>query len=167
MEKNTNKGWWWAFGIVVVIIIIVLLVRNHRAATNTPLGDSTAVTDDSALVSTEDLSAGSADLPVAGTAALPAPMSYQDALTKYANARIQFTPTCQATPSQATWKTGTNIMLDNRSANMRTVHLGSLGDITIKPWGFKIVRFTSAMLPNVITIDCDASQNVAQITIQA
>ena len=172
MNTNTNKGWWWAFSVIVLIVIIAVIVhlRNTSTAPVSQVQNSGDVTSgtDNALVPTEDLSAGSihaASTGSTGTASAQA-LSYDRALTYYGSARIQFTATCQAIPNHATWPNNTDIMLDNRSAETRSLHLGTLGDITIKPWGFKIVRLTSSMLPNVITVDCNASQNVAQINIQ-
>jgi len=167
MENNKNTGWIWALVIVIVAIAIVLIVRhkNNTAVTPTAGDYSTAggtAGDTNALTATEDTSAGSVDAAAAPAALL----SYAQALAQYGSKRIQFDGVCQATPNTATWKNGTNIMLDNRSPMARSLHLGTMGDVAIKAWGFKIVNFSSSLLPNVITIDCGASQNVAQIEIQ-
>ena len=169
-ENNGNGGWWFAFVVLVVACIIAAGVKHHKeeammmqpidqgASTTVMSGDQTA----SGVVATEDVSTGDV------TAATPgaAPLSYEQALAKYADARIQFDSACQATPSASTFRNGTLIMLDNRSADTRDIHLGSLGDISIKPWGFKLVQLSSSLLPNALAIDCGTNQNVSIITVQ-
>lgn len=164
--KNNNRGFWWAFGILAVILIVVIAVSmNKRAAVvDTDNAADTSMTDDqNVLEATEDVTAGS----VNAGASTPVPvLSYQAALTKYATARIQLNASCQATPNNPTYKNGANIMLDNRSAQPRVIHLGSLGNVSIKAWGFKIVNLSSSLLPNAMAMDCGTQQNVAIITIQ-
>ena len=91
-------------------------------------------------------------------------LSYQNALAKYKDVRIQLNANCQADPTQMTFKNGTEIMMDNRSPKDRTVKVGSI--YNIKAWGFKIVKLSSATLPATWLVDCDKSQNVATILIQ-
>ena len=95
----------------------------------------------------------------------PTSISYQDALIKYADRRIQLDEACQAHPSNVTYKDNTGIMIDNRSAKTRTVKIGTA--FTIKPYGFKIVVLPDTYLKSkTILVDCDQSQNVATILIQ-
>jgi hypothetical protein len=164
--KENNKAWIWGVAAVVVVIIIVLAVRSYNKNDVADTTTTTTTGDQSAITPTEDISTGSANLPkTTGTAAVT--MSYQNALTTYATSRIQFDGTCQATPNAATWKTGTKIMLDNRAPVARTIHLGSLGSVTVKGYGFKIVNLSlTGITTNAIAVDCDAHQNVAIITVQ-
>jgi hypothetical protein len=162
---NNNKTWAWILGAVILVVIIVVAVRmNKNDATDLPTDTDTSTNGDAPVEPTEDVTTGSVNTPVAGSAS--AALTYQKATELYGDRRIQFTPSCQADPNNQTWKNGTLVMLDNRSASTRSLHLGTMGDITIKPWGFKIVKFSSAMLPSIIQIDCDGKQNVAQINIQ-
>lgn len=158
--KNTNSVWAWV-GIIVLVAAVVLIVVNVRK------NDKVDSTDtDTSLVPTEDVSAGSIDAPKT-TGVAPVTMSYQNALETYATHRIQFDANCQATPHTSTYKNGTNVMLDNRAPDARMIHLGDLGTVSIKGYGFKIVNFSLAGLTkNDIAIDCDASQSVAIITVQ-
>jgi len=89
---------------------------------------------------------------------------YEQALLEYKNARIQLDKNCQATPNYVTYKNDTNIMIDNRSAIARTVKVGSV--YTIEPYGFKIIKLLSPILPVTWFINCDNSPNVATILLQ-
>lgn len=157
MEKNNKNLWIW-FVVVLVVVIIILLSTNiftsvppAKESDPTPLADS--------VDSTEDTSAGSVNVGVSA-----ATISYQNALVKYKDARIQLDATCQANPKNVTYKNGTDIMIDNRAPATRAVKVGST--FSVKAWGFKIVKLSSATLPATWLVDCDQSQNVATILIQ-
>lgn len=169
MKNNNNSGWMWAFAVLVVVLIIAIAVHAHKNAAMMQANDAAMTstsTDTGAMTPTEDISAGSADAPTTAGVA-PVTLSYQQALTTYANRRIQFDTMCQATPNAAVFAAGQNIMLDNRSPDTRTIHLGSLGSVSIKGYGFKIVNLSLAGLTaNALAVDCDASQSVAIITVQ-
>lgn len=160
-----NKFLGWVFGILVIALVAVLVIRSQNNNTFR-IGTDSSSLEDGTLESTEDTSAGSVTVPVTSGVA-PVTMSYQTALSTYATRRIQFDGTCQATPNAATWKAGTNIMLDNRSPEARTIHLGSIGDISIKGYGFKIVTLSlTGLTTNAVAVDCGAKQSVAIITVQ-
>ncbi len=166
MNNSKNKTVWWVLGAVVVLLIIIIAVRANNTAHPDQGTDTTQGTlDDSALEPTEDVTAGSVHAPVS-TGTAPATLSYAKALIAYKNARIQFDPMCQATPGNQTWKNGTNVMLDNRSGNTLALHLGTIGNISIKPWGFKIISMSGNPLPATILIDCGTRQNVATVILQ-
>lgn len=161
--------WLWILFVVLVIIIIVLVSKSMSSSSSTSTSEATTTTTSdtalSAVPGTEDTSSGSVDAASASAATI----SYQDALVKYADARIQLNDQCQATPSVATYKNGTVIMLDNRAAVSRNIHLGTY--FTIKGYGFKLVKLTAgSTLPETLLLDCGTSQaadqNVATITIQ-
>lgn len=149
----------WMGVVAVVVLALVIWMASRSANDEAPLADGEG-TDISDMTSTEDTTAGSVNT----SAPQSATLSYQQALVKYADARIQIDSTCQVSPNNVTYKNGTNIMLDNRSAVTRTIKLGST--YTIKPYGFKIVRLSSSTLPSTLLMDCDSSQNVATVLIQ-
>jgi len=94
-------------------------------------------------------------------------LSYQNALVLYpADKRIQLsgTTSCQATPTNVTYKNGTSIMIDNRSAQSHTIKLGTT--YVIPGYGFKIVKLSSATLPYAFFVDCDKQQNIATLSVQ-
>ena len=173
MNNNENNGgWWFAFTVLLVLCLIIAGVKHHKGVvamqamqqgqSSAAMMDNGDQTASAAAMSTEDVSTGDVNAANPGAA----PLAYDQAIVKYADSRIQFDQSCKATPSQATYKNGTLVMLDNRSNMSRDIHLGSLGDVTIKAWGFKIVNLTSSLLPNDMAIDCGSQQNVAIVSIQ-
>ncbi len=91
-------------------------------------------------------------------------IAYADALKKYADKRLQITPTCQVTPNKVTYKNGTTIMIDNRSDKAKSIKVGST--FSVPAYGFKIVTLSSATLPATYLIDCDKQQNAGTIILQ-
>ena len=86
----TNKGVWIAAGLIVVVLIVFFAMQGGGTGT---AGETQG---------TEDVSSGSVN---AGSQT--AALTYQQALKKYADHRIQFTGAysgCQANPSQVTYK---------------------------------------------------------------
>jgi hypothetical protein len=152
MENNKNL---WIGVVVVVILVFVFYFMNKNS---TPVVINNTV-DNQGVVSTEDTSAGSINAGVS-----VAPISYASALIKYKNARIQLDKMCQATPNNVTYKNNASIMIDNRAPVARTVKVGSV--FSVKAWGFKIIKLSSATLPSTWLVDCDKSQNVATVLIQ-
>jgi hypothetical protein len=170
MEKGNSKNTWiWVVVIVLVVIGVVVAIKmSNSGSTNSSsyMTDTQAsTTTPDAVQATEDVSAGSVDAPTTsnGTAVT---ISYADALVKYQNDRIQLAAgmTCAATPIDMTFTNGTTIMLDNRSPDPRTVKIGT--DYTVKGYGFKIIKLSSATLPATWLVDCDGQQNVATILLQ-
>lgn len=156
-NKNTNLIW----GIVVVAIIVILTIVMVRTKNDNKKNDINNYTDigQVQVEGTEDVS--DATKPVANNAVA---MTYQQALTKYKDTRIQFDGTCQATPNNMTFKNGTTVMLDNRANVARNINID--GPVSIKAYGFKIVKLSSNTLPKKILVDCGTGQNVATILLQ-
>jgi Flp pilus assembly protein TadG len=156
MEKNKMLVWG---GVIVVIIIAVALFfvfKNNQ---------TTSQTGDQANNQTQTEPQSAQDISSQDTGAAAAPISYANALIKYADRRIQLDKNCQATPHTVTYKDNTGIMIDNRSAQTRTVKVGTT--FTIKPYGFKIVVLPDVYLKSkTILVDCDQSQNVATVVVQ-
>ncbi len=152
MEKNNLKIWVWGVVAIIVVVIVIIFFIYQSGQTVNPL------IIESELKSVQDINNKD-------TGIMAAVISYNDALIKYVDRRIQLDKDCHAYPGNATYKDNTGIMIDNRSPKTRTVKVGTI--FTIKPWGFKIV-----VLPNIylatktILVDCDNSQNVATILVQ-
>jgi len=164
MENKNNSLVWWIVGVIVIAGFITWIVSANQAA---PAPAETATTTADATLqapeSVEDLSVGSVDASTA-IGANPAGISYGQALIAYANRRIQLDSKCQAEPNQVTYKNNTNIMIDNRSAIARTVHVGNY--YPIKAFGFKVINLSLAKLPGTFYLDCGTGQNEATILIQ-
>jgi hypothetical protein len=157
--KNKTVWTWVAviLGIAVFVFLFSLLkIKNTENANLT----NTVSLNNSALIPQSTLD----------TSGLPKgasinPISYDDALIKYANKRIQFDGNCQAFPNTVTYKAGTSIMIDNRSGEARTINIGV--DYSVKAYGFKFITLPNVDLQSkTILIDCDKSQNVATILVQ-
>jgi hypothetical protein len=156
-QKGSRAGW-MTFGVIVLIVVAVWAVMMSRKPEEQEIVVNTPPQE---ALSTEDIGPGSVN---SSTGTAPVVLSYAQALVKYKNARIQLDDMCQASPNNVTYKNNTNIMIDNRSAVSRTLKIG--GPVSVKAWGFKIVKISSAKLPATWLVDCDGSQNVATILIQ-
>ena len=138
-------------GVIVALVVIAII---SFAVLNKPTVKQVTTGPDSVQ-----------DISVVDTGAAAAPISYVDALIKYADRRIQLDLTCQAHPNNVVYKDNTGIMIDNRSPQTRTVKVGTT--FTIKPWGFKIVVLPDVYLKaKTILVDCGQYQNVATILVQ-
>jgi hypothetical protein len=157
-NKNTNLVW----GIVVVAIIIILALLMVRAKNNKENADVNNYTDMAPVTVEGEEDTTPVTTPVA--VSTPASLSYQQALVKYKDRRIQFDQACQTTPNNMTFKSGTAIMLDNRASVARNININ--GPVSIKAYGFKIVTLSSSTLPKTILVDCGSGQNVATILLQ-
>ncbi len=157
MQKNKNTIL-VIVGLVVIALIVLMVVKNKQK-TNTAVPvvpDSVEQVDDTTTQPTTN-KRSTVKTPAAS-------ISYQQALVKYKDHRIQLGQDCQATPTNVTYKNGTSIMIDNRSSVARTVKVGS--SYTINAWSFKVINLTSSTLPATWLVDCGAQQNVATILIQ-
>lgn len=156
-------------GVVVVIVVLGLFAFS--------LFNKPIVTDTETLVPVTETATSTK--PVAKTpttvkktsvplANQPVSLSYQSALELYKdNKRIQLSGAdfCQASPNNVMYKNGTSIMIDNRSAQTRTVKIGGTS-YSLEGYGFKIVKLSSATLPATLLMDCNQQQNVAKILLQ-
>jgi len=160
--KGMNKVW-AVVGVVLLILIIILVVKTKNPSEEVAVNGAPGASND-ALEVTEDISAGSVNLPDFKSTVPPVSYTYAEALVKFKDKRIQIDESCQAMPRAMTFKNNTNIMIDNRGKIGRRVKIGEV--INVKAWGFKIINISSATLPATWLVDCDASQNVATILIQ-
>lgn len=153
MQKNKNTII-AIVGLVVIAVIVLMVVKNNKK----PI-EVTEIPADSVEQVDETTEVGAVVIKPKTNS-----ISYQQALVKYKDHRIQLGQDCQATPTNVTYKNGTSIMIDNRSNVARTVKVGST--YTIAAWSFKVINLTSATLPATWLVDCGKQQNVATILIQ-
>lgn len=162
MEKERSTMWISAVVLVVVIAGVLFMVFNKKETADV-VEDTTVVVNDDTTKDEPKESVQDTTGVKAGASAVS--ISYANALVKYADRRIQLDKTCQAIPNVVTYKDNTGIMIDNRSAQTRTVKIDQT--YTIKPYGFRIVVLPDVYLKNkTILVDCDKSQNVATILVQ-
>lgn len=91
--------------------------------------------------------------------------TYEETVERYVNQRMQFDANCLANPTSVTFKSGTQVMFDNRTNEKRTISLDGTGYI-IGPYGYIILPLSSKTLPHTVQVDCGAQKNVAQILLQ-
>ena len=97
--------------------------------------------------------------------------TYDQTLAAYADRRIQFNEKCQGIPGQIVLKTGTKIMLDNRSKYVQTINLDGT-KVVLPAYSWQIVTITTKnQLPYNYGIDCKSdggsTENGAMINLQA
>ncbi len=92
--------------------------------------------------------------------------TYSEYVAQYEGRRIQFDESCQARPAEVTFKNGTSIMLDNRSAQARNITVGSV-TYSLPGYGYRIITLSSGVLPVNLSISCGASPNIGTILLQA
>jgi hypothetical protein len=157
---ENKKTIWIVIGVIVIVAIALLIWKTK---TSTTMTDQTPMTEEN-VEGTQDIDSGTAPT-TAGATVAPISISYQNALKQYATRRIQLDSKCQAVPNAVTYKDNTGIMIDNRSAQTRTVKVGTT--FTIKPYGFKIVVLPDIYLKSQkVLVDCDKMQNVATVLVQ-
>lgn len=157
-----NKKIVWVVVAILVIVAIagVVYYGKSKKQTPEPQPQSTGTVDNQAeiLVGTEK------------TGVILAPkteaiLSYQQVVDKYQGYRFQFNDQCTAIPTASTYKTGTRVMFDNRSAQQKTITLDGKG-YKIGSYGFIIIPLSASTLPHTIKVDCDEQYNAAQIYLQ-
>jgi len=92
--------------------------------------------------------------------------NYSALVNQYGDKRVQFDEGCQMRPSDVSFKSGTAVMLDNRSPSQRTIKVGNQS-YYFQPYGYKILTLSSAALPASLKISCDATPDVGNILLQA
>lgn len=92
-------------------------------------------------------------------------LTYDQALEQYGDWRIQLNENCQARPARLTVKTGTTVMLDNRSGASQMVSADGRTYV-IAPYSFRLLTTGGANLPHTVYLHCGQGRNVALITAQ-
>src|SRR6185369_5396584 len=104
---------------------------------------------------TSSPTASASKAPVAGgtqKTATPAPtqaLSYTQLVQQFGSNRIQFDSTCQATPKSVVFKNGTQILLDNRSSQARTIGIDGK-TYSLGSYGYQVVTLSSTNLPKMM-----------------
>ena len=153
--------------IFILTLLLFLMIKSHTSNLTTGANPSNTSADNSAQ---NDSSAGTA-----ATAATTVTrqektnkskesLSYEQAVAKYRDRRIQFDEKCQALPANPTFKSGESIMLDNRAGFTRAIKIGKY--YSIDPYGFEIIKLSSSILPLKIGVNCNQNNNVATILLQ-
>ena len=101
------------------------------------------------------------------TTAVPAgpARSYTELVKEYEGRRIQFDQYCQAVPTSTTFKSGSTVMLDNRSGDARYVKVGNDSHY-LAGYGYKLVTMSGSPLPKEIWLSCGSAVNVGKVLLQ-
>ena len=152
-----KKNWVWLVLILAVVILAIFwLMKNSDSAgqnfTLTPEGTSSP---NPIAVKPKTIK------PV-----VPGAANYTQLVEEYEGRRVQFDEKCQMTPPNPTFKNGTKIMLDNRSASARAITVGSQ-KYNVMGYGYQLLTLSGKDLPQTIGVNCGALVNVGQILLQA
>ena len=161
-----NKKILWGAVAVATLIIVWSLVSDSPVPVYNDVRDYLA----SSPAAYNKPSTTTKTAPKTSTKPKPAPVTvtldYEDAVELYAGRRFQFNEKCQATPSSATYKNGTTVMLDNRSAYGQTVSIDGKS-YGLSGYGFKIITLSSSSLPHKVQVNCGGSMNIIDLLLQA
>lgn len=91
---------------------------------------------------------------------------YTTLVKQYEGRRIQFDDRCQPVPLSPTYKSGTSIMLDNRSSQSRVIKVGDTS-YSLSGFGYRIITLSSTSLPKEYPVSCGSAGNVGKILLQA
>ena len=151
---------WYAVIAVAAVIVIVAVTRGPMPSQEPSMTATPSGTPGASTTPTTRPSPGASKTPVS-----TAPGTYGDAVTAYANRRIQFDQYCQAVPNSFAIKKGLAIMLDNRSGDARTFAVDG-ATFTIPGYGWKILIPQVTSVPKTLYIDCGSARNVGTIIVQ-
>lgn len=156
----TRKTWVLIF-ILVVIGLIALLFAMYYSTRQFDAGIKEAI--ESNHITAQKPSKLKSAVPANPVA--PSAEDYTKLVAQYEGRRIQFDINCQAIPSNASYRSGTQIMFDNRSGDARYITIGGVSHY-LAGYGYKILTLTSSELPKTVLISCGAAVNVGQILLQ-
>ena len=153
MDKNKKMMVWTVVVILIIILGIWIYESNKNMQSSAPTSSTslTAATPTPSPTPTPTSAVGS--------------ITYENAVTKYVGHRIQFNSSCQAIPTQITFRNPTTIMLDNRSAVTEKITLAGVTH-TIGAYNFAIVTINEAKLPATLYANCNAEKNVLTVLMQ-
>lgn len=151
----------WVGIIVAALILWAVYYSKNKAEDGEDNVDQQVAVDTNPKDGVEDTTEGS----IKAKAPTPVvPLTYAEALVTYKDFRIQLDTECRAFPNNVTYKNGTTIMIDNRAPVARNIKVGTT--MSVKAWGFKLIKLSSSTLPATWLVDCGTQQNVATILIQ-
>jgi hypothetical protein len=166
LEGMNNKTLVYVVAGVVVLAVVVWLV--NRGVVKAPyLPGATPTASPRANATPTPTPTGTAiKTPTPAPTNPPqSQQSYNDAVAAYANLRMQFDSSCQASPTRLSISHGTSIMLDNRSSSVRVISVGGVS-FTLPGYGWKIMMPTAATYPSTLNVDCGSARNVATVVVQ-
>jgi len=153
-----NKTW---TAIIVVLVIIAGIWWLNGGSSNLALFPDASTSPTAEATKTPAVAKKGTPVPVATSN-----LSYSQLVAQYGANRIQFNQDCQASPSSMVLKTGTSILLDNRSNKTQVVSLNG-SSYTLVAYGYRVVTLSSSSLPKTIGVTCNGQVNTGTINLQA
>lgn len=152
-----NQKYVW--GVIALILIVLGVVWYQKSRPARPAGETGTMAP--APTPSPTPATGNAAKKTTGSQFF----TYEETVERYINQRIQFDANCLANPTSVTFKSGTQVMFDNRGGVARVVSLDGTGYL-IGSYGYVILPLSSQALPHTIKVDCGPQKNVAQILLQ-
>ncbi len=156
--QKISKKTWGAFGLVVLVVAVGLFLQMRAK--------NKAVEIDLGPLPQEEMIAPTAPKPKAQK---PAPIveqadsrSYAELMVAYKGKTLQFGAACQMPISSYVYKTGTEVLLDNRTNTARTIKLAGM-TYDLSAYGYKVVTLSTV---GKFLVSCGDNQNVATVTVQ-
>ena len=156
---QNNKNFWLYAGVGAVLVLIFIVWITSKPA---PFAEE--VPEEVAEITEETSTVKKPTNSNTVVAVVKSP-SYAEALTMYADRRIQLNEKCVSFPFNPTYNNGTSIMLDNRAGVDRAITLGD-ERFTLGAYDFKIVMLLTDAVPTNLMLSCDAQANSADILLQ-
>jgi len=154
------KTVWILVGVVVVILVVWLLQKK------VPVPYTYQTPNPSVSVVSKPGTKGGAT----GTVPSTQSATYQELLKQYEGKVVQFDNLCHGTPGQMVVKTGSKVLLDNRSNITLEIGLDNQS-YSLAPYHYQIATMSSKKLPYSLGIDCKSKNgsntNTTTVQIQA
>lgn len=145
-------------GMIIIGLVLLVVFDSAKDKENVNQAANTQMT----YLSTEDISWGSVNA-LKDKAPEVKPLSYQEALVKYKEKRIEINDGCMASPNTTSFKNNTNIMIDNISQVPKTLQIGK--KVSVSANSFKIINLSSTKLPTKLVVECNGKIGVANISL--
>lgn len=149
--------------IILVVVIVAVIAVYFWVSKGPKLGDFIS---SSPTPTASPAPAGKAPAAKKSTDTAAPLGDYTTLVKQYEGRRIQFDDRCQPVPLSPTYKSGTSIMLDNRSSQARVVKVGDTS-YSLSGFGYRIITLTSTSLPKEYAVSCGSAGKVGQILLQA
>lgn len=160
MVDTLKNNWKVSVGVILAVIVLGLLVNGMTKKEPAPI-DTTPIEE--VPVETPVVKPVRRSTPTASVPTVTDTRTYTEMVVAYKDRTIQFNAQCQVPPlTQRGFKVGTDVMLDNRSSETKTITLGGVTH-TLNGYGWKVVSLNTA---GTFMVDCNDSQNVTTITVQ-
>jgi hypothetical protein len=163
-KKGMNPIWIWIAAAIVIIGVIVVLANMNKTSDEPVTDEAETEVTEEATETADEVAPASVKATLVTAVDPDQALPYTSALSKYADRRISFSTTCQATPAKVTYKSGTKLMIDNRGSVTHQIRIGS-ALYTIPAYNFAFILLSSDKAITH-TVDCDSNKNVSSISIQ-